>query len=116
MTGGPGHGAAGGDCWRGRSQIAALMASWRDWLMFSVLTPSLSRGLRSTITGAVKAATRGAITHGRNPAVYFPTTPKASTARLTAIIVAWSAMKRTKFACAVSDQMILTGSRRTPQP
>ena len=34
---------------------------------------------------------------------------------LTAIIPAWSAMKRTKVACAISDQMILTGSRRTPQ-
>ena len=41
---------------------------------------------------------------------------KASTARLTAIIPAWSAMKRTKVACAISDQMILTGSCRTPQP
>ena len=41
---------------------------------------------------------------------------KAATARLTAIISAWSAMKRTKVACAISDQMILTGSRRTPQP
>ena len=40
---------------------------------------------------------------------------KASTAQLTAIISAWSAMKRTKVACAISDQMILTGSRRTPQ-
>ena len=33
---------------------------------------------------------------------------------MTAIIPAWSAMKRTKVACAVSDQMILTGGRRTP--
>jgi len=41
---------------------------------------------------------------------------KASTARLTVIIRSWSAMKRTKVACAISDQMILTGSRRTPQP
>ena len=41
---------------------------------------------------------------------------EASTARLTAIIPAWSSMKRTKVACAVSDQMILIGSRRTPQP
>jgi hypothetical protein len=41
---------------------------------------------------------------------------KASTARLTAIISAWSAMKRTKVACAISDQMILTGCRRTAQP
>jgi hypothetical protein len=41
---------------------------------------------------------------------------KASTARLTAIISAWSAMKRTKVACAISDQVILTGSRRTPRP
>ena len=41
---------------------------------------------------------------------------KASTARLTAIIPALSAMKRRKVACAISDQMILTGSRRTPQP
>ena len=40
---------------------------------------------------------------------------KAFTARLTAIIPAWSAMKRTKVACAILDQMILTGSRRTPQ-
>ena len=39
----------------------------------------------------------------------------ASTARLMAIISAWSAMKRTKVACAISDQVILTGSRRTPQ-
>ena len=36
------------------------------------------------------------------------TTPLASSA--------WSAMKRTKVACAIFDQMILTGSRRTPQP
>jgi hypothetical protein len=41
---------------------------------------------------------------------------KAFTARLTAIIPAWSAMKRTKVACAISDQVILTRSRRTPQP
>jgi hypothetical protein len=36
--------------------------------------------------------------------------------RTTAIIPAWSAMKRTKVACAVSDQVTFTGSRRTPQP
>jgi hypothetical protein len=36
--------------------------------------------------------------------------------RRTAIIPAWSAIKRTKVACAISDQMILSRSRRTPQP
>jgi len=39
---------------------------------------------------------------------------KASTAQLTVIIPSWSSMKRTKVACAISDQMILTESRRTP--
>jgi hypothetical protein len=33
---------------------------------------------------------------------------------LTVIIPSWSSMKRTKVACAISDQMILTESRRTP--
>jgi hypothetical protein len=64
----------------------------------------------------VRADAQPAVGAAEEPPGGAGSSAKTSTARLTVIIPSGSAMKRTKVAYAISDQMILTGSRRTPQP
>jgi hypothetical protein len=93
------------------SSPAWVKASWISWK-----NSDGDQVLLDLIQHPVRAGAQPAVGTADERSQRSGSSAKASTARLTAVISVWSARKRTKVACAISDQMILTGGRRTPQP